>query len=270
MLERSAVIYCYDGSFDGLLCCVFESYYNKEVPADIISQSAPLPLLLNIKTINTDEKKANRVLKSIPLKIGKEALWFIRKAFLTCHPQKELLISRFLHLGYRYGKSVLNMLTNDTVHQLSAAVRHLGNEAHLYKGFVRFSESGGALTAQIEPKNIVLPLIARHFCERFSNEQFLIYDKTHDMALIYGNNSMTITSVEELELPCPDENEIKFRSLWKLFYDTIEIKGRHNPRCRKNHMPKRYWRYLTELAHEDIKALHSLNDIKIQLRESKR
>lgn len=269
MPDRSALIYCYDGSFEGLLCCVFESYYNKEAPSDVISQSEPVPLLLPVKTINTDEDKASRVQRSIPQKMGRETFLFIRKAFLTCHPLKDLLILQFLRLGYQYGKSVLNMLTDDTVHKLCAAVRHLENEAHLYQGFVRFSETNGALTAKIEPKNIVLPLIAHHFCERFSEERFLIHDITHDMALIYENKSMTITSVEELELPSPDENEMKFRALWRLFYDTIEIKGRHNPRCRQTHMPKRYWRYLTEMSREDATALPAPDDKRIQLGESK-
>ena len=29
------VTYCYDGSFEGFLCCIFESYRNKEVPTAI-------------------------------------------------------------------------------------------------------------------------------------------------------------------------------------------------------------------------------------------
>ena len=42
------------------------------------------------------------------------------------------------------------------------------------------------------------------------------------------------------------ENEKEYRRLWKQFYDTVEIKERHNERCRMTLMPKRYWKYLTE------------------------
>ena len=250
MPERPTVIYSFDGSFDGLLCCVYESFEQKEVPMDVLPQTEPLPLLLPIRAIATDDEKARRVLASIPQKMGRQVLEFVRHAFLTCHPQKDILILRFLRLGYKYGASVLNRLTDETVHALTSAVRHLHNEAHLFKGFVRFSESGGALTARIEPKNIVLPLIAPHFCERFGSERFLIHDKTHDMALIYQNKEWTITGVEDLCLPAPDDEECKFRALWKLFYDTIEIEGRRNPRCRMGHMPIRYWRYMTEVSSE--------------------
>ena len=29
------VAYCYDGSFAGFLCCVFESYARREIPAEV-------------------------------------------------------------------------------------------------------------------------------------------------------------------------------------------------------------------------------------------
>ncbi len=247
---QPVMVYCYDGSFDGLLCCVFESYEHGEVPADVLPEGADLPRLLPVKTIETDTAKANRVLKSIPRKMGYTVLDFVRRAFLTCHPKKELLILQFLRLGYRYGASVVNRLTDETVHALTAAVRHLNHEAHQFQGFIRFSEVNGALVAQIEPKNIVLPLIAPHFCDRYPCEKFLIYDRTHGMALIWQDGEATICDANAFEQPECGEEERRFRALWRLFYDTIEIKERRNPRCRMSHMPKRYWSCMTEFARE--------------------
>jgi probable DNA metabolism protein len=246
---RSALtVYAYDGSFDGLLCCVFESYAQNEIPADILPEGTPMPELLPIKAIETLPDRANRVRRSIPEKMGLHTLDFIRRAFLTCCPQKELRILQVMRLGYRYGSAVLNRLTDEPVHALFAAVNHLNCEVNHYMGFIRFSDAGGALTAQIEPKNIVLPLMARHFGERYPQEQFLIYDKTHGMVLLHEDCSLQIFNAEDFNQPCPGEEEMKFRSLWRLFYDTIEIKDRHNPRCRMSHMPKRYWRFMTEFA----------------------
>jgi probable DNA metabolism protein len=247
-------IYQYDGSFDGLMCCVFESYESKEMPMDVLPEGAQLPMLLPVKTIIADAERANRVKASIPKKMGSEAAEFVRNAFLTCHPQKELLTLKFLRLGFSRGPSVMDMLTDETVNTLFKAVNHLKHEAHLYTGFIRFSETNGVLTSQIEPKNIVLPLISPHFCERFPGERFLIYDKTHGMALLHENGNTAICGVEAFEQPCPDAEELKFRKLWRLFYDTIEIKERHNPRCRMSHMPKRYWNCMTEFAREELKA----------------
>ncbi len=33
MFDRPDVIYRYDGSFEGMLCCVFESFARREIPA---------------------------------------------------------------------------------------------------------------------------------------------------------------------------------------------------------------------------------------------
>lgn len=258
MFNQSNLIYCYDGSFDGLLCCVFESYDKKEIPVDILLPDTSQPLLFEATKIITDSQKANRVLLSIPKKIGMPALDFVRHAFLTCFPKKELYILLFLRLGYRYGSSVMNMLTNDVVNTLLKVVKHLNNESHLLKGFVRFSILNNVLVTEIEPKNYVLPLLTQHFCQRYPEERFLIYDKTHSMALIYHPYQSAVIPIDDLELPEPDEEERAFRKLWRIFYDTIEIQGRHNPKCRMSQMPKRYWKYMTEFGDAQTNSLPRL------------
>lgn len=248
MPDRPALTpaYSYDGTFEGLLCCVFESYEKKEMPPAIFGPDEAQTTLFPAREIATDLSKAWRVAASIPRKISGEAQELVRLAFLTCLPQKELYILRFLRLGYRYGGGVVGMLADDTVHALQKAVGQLRNESHLLSGFVRFSVSDGALTAVIGPKNQVLPLLAPHFCARYADEAFLIYDKTHGMALVYQNGRHEIIPVEALTLPEPDEHERGFRRLWRAFYQTIAIRERDNPRCRMTHLPKRYWEYMTE------------------------
>ena len=258
MLNQSNLIYRYDGSFDGLLCCVFESYDKKEIPMGIFLPDTPEILLFPAKDITTDSQKSSRVLVSIPKKMGACALDFVRHAFLSCLTQKELYILQFLRIGYRYGPSVMSMLADDVVNTLFKAVKHLNNESHLLKGFVRFSIFNNVLVAEIEPKNYVLPLLMQHFCERYPQERFLIYDKTHGMALVYQPYQSAVIPIEDLDLPEPDEKEQSFRELWRLFYDTIEIQGRHNPKCRMSHMPKRYWKYMTEFSCEQNKSLLKL------------
>ena len=34
---------------------------------------------------------------------------------------------------------------------------------------------------------------------------------------------------------------------WKTFYDTLSIDSRYNPELRRNFMPKRFWKNLTEI-----------------------
>ena len=98
MFDRRDVMYSYDGTFDGFLCCVFASYTNKETPADIFSMRDRQPGLLPCIGITTDETNARRVLNSIPAKMGKNALEFLQYAFLTCLPQTELHMLNFMYL----------------------------------------------------------------------------------------------------------------------------------------------------------------------------
>lgn len=248
MPDRTTLTYIYDGTFEGLMCCVFESYAKKEIPFGILSREASQGILFPAKEITTDVQKAQRVLASIPGRMGYPALDLVRHSFLTCLDQKELYILLFLRMGYRYGHSVMNMLTDDVVDTLSKAVKHLKNESHLLKGLIRFSAFNNVLVAKIEPKNYVLPLLSTHFTQRYPREHFLIYDITHGMALVYRPHQTKIVAIEDLLLPEPDEEESSYREMWRLFYQTIEVEGRHNPRCRMSHMPKRYWKYLTEFG----------------------
>lgn len=248
--RRIIEAYRYDGSFDGLLCCVFEAISRREQPADIFSRGGEQLSLCPPRDIETDPAKAGRVLRSIPAKISPEALSWVRQGFLSCEPRRETLILDFLRKGYRAGPSVTRMLQDETVSALWKAVRFTGNEAHLLKGFIRFTERGGVLTSVIDPKNTVLPLLAQHFAERLPREKFLIYDRTHGMALVHRPGQCRILPAEEIEFAPESPEEEAFRAMWRQFYKTIAIEGRYNPRCRMTHCPKRYWQNMTELCGE--------------------
>lgn len=250
MSDRPAVAYCYDGTLDGLFTCLWESYRKKEIPAEIFPPEETQTCLLPCREIFTDLDAADRVQSSIPKKIGPEALHFVRKGFLTCLLRKEWHILMFLRFGFHYGPSVMTMLSHPALAPLFQAVAFLENESQLTREFLRFSEHNGALIARIEPKNQVLPLIAQHFCERFPEERFLIFDQAHHMALAYQPYRYEILPLEHLTVPRASQEELFYRSLWKLFYQAIENKSRHNPKCRMSHMPKRYWRHMTEF--EDL------------------
>lgn len=245
MPDGATVIYVYDGSYEGMLCCVFYSFLRKEIPSGVQTDDNTL---LPVFRVPTEPDKADRVAGGIRKKLGRAAMENVRAMFLSCHEAKERAVIAYVHTGFCYGRRFYRMLDEDSVLTVNRAVKYLYNEVHRYKEFIRFSDLGGALVSTIEPQNMVLPLLGRHFVARFPNEKFMIYDKAHGMALVYLDRKSAIIPVDELTLPEPDAEELKFRKLWKLFYDTIEIKERHNERCRMNFMPKRFWRNMTEFA----------------------
>lgn len=247
MLKKSDIIYVYDGSFDGLLTCVFESFERHELPFVIVSENDFVPTLFESRIVVTNSVKAQRVKNGIKGKAGKGVWNLVRLGFLTCLDDKGALINDFIHMAMSYGEGVTRMLADDTVNRLYKAVKALMQESHKYLGFVRFSMNDGFLMSVIEPKNYVLELIAPHFCDRFSNESFLIYDSTHNEALLYHEKEKMIIPMNSFIPPEASEEELFFRQLWKHLYDAVEIKERRNEKCRMNFMPKRYWAELTEM-----------------------
>ncbi len=246
MPYRTDVVYRYDGTLDGFLCCVYESYAMKELPAAILGPEDDQLSLLPTRVVETDAFRAARVLKSIPARISEEALRLVERAMLTAMPEKEKRLLAFLRLGYRKGGMVTDMAHDDAVAPILSAVTHLGREAHLFLGFVRFTESGGVLASVIEPKNRVLPLIAQHFLDRYPNEAFVIFDRTHREALVAQRGRGRIAPLLALELPEPDDVERAVRALWRRFHQSVEIGPRKNSACQRTHLPLRYRRVMTE------------------------
>lgn len=243
------IIYQYDGSFEGLLCCIYESYTQKERPTAIITQDADEPCLFEIRAVTTDRAHAQRIYRSLH-KISPEVGPLLRRAHLSCLADKEMAIYRFVAKLYRVGAPLLSRLSDESYLPLLKAVHHLSHEAEQFRGFVRFSEFDGVLGAEIEPKNRILPMLRHHFCDRFYNESFFIYDRTHREALLYSGGVSRIVPLEHFEMAPPDETEAQYRKLWRRFYDTIAIRERENPRLRMTHMPKRFWGTMTEFQEE--------------------
>lgn len=251
MHHRTDLIYLYDGSFEGFLCCVFRAIYQKEDPMMIRPEEEAQATLLETVVIDTEAEKAERVRKSIPAKLGSDAQRVVYLCFLSDLTDKEVALLSFLRLGYQVGSRALRMLADDRVYKVLTAARAVSGEAHLLKGFTRFSQYGGALVAEIEPKNHVLPLLAQHFKARMPGESFLILDRTHHAVLICSGGHWQIQTAEFTSFPRADAQEQFYRQLWARFYDTVSIEGRYNPQCRMTHMPKRFWGMMTEFQEEN-------------------
>lgn len=242
------VIYEYDGGFYGFLCCIFDRYAFHETPAAIHCGEETVSLF-ETRKIKTDPDHGARVLKKV-YACSREAGDLLRLGFLSCLPEKELHLLHLVEKLLRDGPGFLRDRSDPTLYPVARAVQHLNGEVHLLKGFTRFSDFGGVLGGEIEPKNRVLPLLKGHFCARYLNESFFLYDRTHKEALFYAGGKAAIRPLEAFEMAPPDEAEARCRVLWKRFYDTIAIRERCNPRLRMSNMPKRYWGVMTEFQED--------------------
>lgn len=202
-MDWTPVSYAYDGSFAGFLTCVFASYAHREEPMSFSTPEDGRISLWPERTVDTDETRAQRVYRSLAPRLGQEGRRLAVYGFLTCLEERELHLWRFLRLGYDRGPWVVRDLTDDRVAVLTRAVGHLTGEAHLLKGFTRFSEQEGVLVGEIAPKNRVLPLLRPHFCARYPEESFVLYDRTHREALFYRPRRWAIVPLEAFRAAAP-------------------------------------------------------------------
>lgn len=263
MFNRRTVIYVYDGSFEGLMCVIFEAFAKKEQPMDIVSEDDYSPSLYGERHIVTDYAHAQRVKKGIKEKMGPLAEKMVRNGFFFDEGGKETAIWNFVRFGLTTGfKKTASMVDTPEVSPLFKMCRAVGSEAHLLNGFTRFDDVGGALVAVITPKHYVLPIIRGNFCARYNNESFLIFDKTHHAALVHTPGKTAIIPIENVDTSFIDsEDNSMYRRLWKEYYKNIAIMDRYNPKCRMTHMPKRFWPNMLEVEDELKERSFLLPDI---------
>lgn len=251
MFDRTDIVYRYDGTFDGFMSCVFESFLRRERPSHVQLYDAEQETLYPVHEIETNPSHADRVKKSLQKRISREAESLINQVFLSCDARKDFYLMDFLHLGFQVGAKVTRLSTHNIVDPVLKLALRVGNEAHYSLEFLRFSQYGSYLAAVITPKNSILPMIVGHFSDRFPEERFVIYDKAHRMAFMHENSAhFQFIYDTDIMFPAPDEAEKNYRRLWRHFYETIAVEGRVNPKLRMNLMPKRYWPNMTEFQEE--------------------
>ncbi|MCL1828715.1 MAG: TIGR03915 family putative DNA repair protein [Oscillospiraceae bacterium] len=248
MKREPDVIYIYDGTFEGFLSCVFEAFLKKEAPSLISKQNAiQLSVGAEVKEIATDPEKADRVCEGIRKKPGLKALTAAYHATLSNEEDAEAAALRYIKLGFEIGKNIYGALTDSRVIRMREISFAVKREAGRFLEFLRFSElDGNILFGEFEPEPNVLPLIMPHFADRLKTQPFIIHDKGRRLAGVYNTKEWSLVSSVGMTLPDISENEKEYRKLWKLFFNSIAVKERINPKLQTQLLPKKYRKYMTE------------------------
>lgn len=243
------MIFLYDGSFEGLLTCIFEAFYKKPERVSISKKDTYQPSFLEQPVIvETDMEKFQRVYSSIPKKISNHACEIVYRAWLSEDEKAADLVYHFLKLGYKMGNNVCDYIQDPYINEIIELNRKVGFESHRFLGMLRFQEiEKGIFYAGYEPDHNITVLITPHFTERFAGQPFIIHDKKRNICAVYDGSEMIMTD-KIPKLPSGvTATEDEFASLWKTFFKTIAIKERKNLRTQLNFMPRRYWKNLTEM-----------------------
>ncbi len=244
-------IYIYNDSFINLINLIFYLLKNKITPSNIKNRQYT-PSLFD-DCIFLDIKENEKLIKDIINCFGKYAFKCTYYVYLSPNEDKELIIYYFLLNALKYRQNITYMRNLKCVTKTLQIEKHVANENHKMKGFTRFKElKNNILYAEIAPINDILDLLSNHFKKRLKNEYWIIKDVNRKIISIYDKKQYFIIPEENLkieELSLSNKEE-QIELLWKTFYKTIGIEERKNDRCRRNFMPKRYWKYITEMRDE--------------------
>lgn len=245
----------YDNTFEGFLTCVFEVYERKLKNARIEPRVTSQPQLLEQATyIAANDEKAQRVWKGVQKFVGEEHADVFWKAWLSEQKEREVIILGVLNYLFSSRQNILSDYGNSKVQQLQRYVKQVAREKHRMEAFVRFQlTTDGLYYALIEPDYDVLPLIISHFESRYADQLWLIYDLKRDVGIYYDLEKTTwVNLVSEAIEPNISqtiqlhEKENLYQALWQKYFQSTNIASRKNTKLHIRHVPKRYWKYLTE------------------------
>ncbi len=242
----------YDGSFEGLLCCIFRIYEEKIIVFKIVKDDEPLSdMFADVIDIITDDTRAQRVWAGIQRKASQVSIERILLAYLSEIQGEEHTIVRYIQYLIDSKRNIEDDLSHPVVQRLQDVVKMVHRERHRMKAFVRFQLlSDGIYYSGIEPDFNVLPLIKNHFKHRYADQQWIIYDLRRNYGLYYD-----LKEVQEMQLEVApksnsnnifQEEEVLYQELWKKYFKHTNIESRKNTDLHIRHVPKRYWKYLTE------------------------
>jgi probable DNA metabolism protein len=246
----------YDASFEGFLTVVFEVYERNLGDVQIQKQQLPLPqLFTDVIHIQTDERKAKRVWTGLVALIAQNGIKTLWKAWLSELDTIENTLLQVIRYAIKNKQNILNDYGDLYVLRLQQAVKSVEREKHRMKAFVRFQLTKDNLYyATVEPDFNVLPLIISHFESRYADQSWFIYDLKRKYGIYYN-----LKTVEFVTLQPGDgvneskpgatllaENEELYAALWKTYFQHTNIHSRKNTKLHLQHVPKRYWKYLTE------------------------
>lgn len=238
--------YLYDGSFDGLLTCIYYHYKKEKASGIFDLTNYQQSIIFDYEIIETDLYKADIVSKAIVDKISKEAYILTFYCFLSNCEHKECIILDFLIFAFKYGKNTMNYYSHEKVLPIKEISSKVSREVHRFLGILRFSDIGGVLFAKFSPDNDILILLIEHFADRYKYEKFVIHDVKRNKAIIYSNNSWQMIDVKIVNDFEYSTKEKIIQNLWKQYFTKMAIQERKNTDLQFQFIPARYRKNITE------------------------
>jgi probable DNA metabolism protein len=237
--------YIYDGTFYGLLTCVYEHYYFKKSTGLCEEKNYQYSMVNDFKAIETSEVKAKKVYDAFKNKVSKRALEYIYYAWLSNDTEKGSKILSFIEYGFSYKKDITKHFEHKAVYPIGVLYRKVAQEVHSLLGLLRFSDMEGVLVAIYKPDHDVTELLAPHFSDRLRQERFIIFDEGRRKGAVSVMGRWMISNMDGFELVAGTV-ECEIRLYWKEYFESVAIKERKNLDIQYQKVPVRYRKNIIE------------------------
>jgi probable DNA metabolism protein len=245
----------YDGTFDGLLCAVFDAYALKRFPGLVLEEDRAAPLTATTThRVETDPRKADRVYSGLERRISPTGRGELMRVWCAETDDRADLLFRFMRLVFDTPeREPLNYLDPAAfaVRELARAVQA---EAHLLRGFARFQQTAeGVYFCGLSPRYNVLPFLPGHFTDRMAGLRWILYDASRGYGLYHDTLRLHEVRMAEDLLPggrlrddLLADRELLFQTLWRRYFKAAAVPERGNAKLQARCLPRRFWACMTE------------------------
>jgi probable DNA metabolism protein len=252
------IIFSYDKTLDGLLCVIYEAYQRKIYPEMLIQSGEIPPLFVDqLLEIQTRDEIVSKTWDYLNKKMPKKSINMMHAVWLSEQNERDWLLYKYIKKAIDSKFTGYTDFGDEVVVSINDLAKKVYKEGYNWKQFVRFKKSkDGIYFAPVYPIYNSLPLAIPHFKDRFSSQPWIIYDLNRDYGFYYDIKEVIQMTLErdneyfnskKINENLLDSKEILFQESWKKYYHALTIKERINLKQQKQHMPKRYWKYLTEM-----------------------
>lgn len=256
--------YVYDGSLEGLFTALYEGLFSGEEVAEITEDRRYTPTLFSTaKVITTDPEKARKLRRFLRKRLSRQAFQNLVYCYLSESGMEKTILSYIKLLVSPGRKTGGNSPapTRDimaTIDAITETAKKVAYEVHRFHGFLRFRRVYGDLYyAPIEPDHNIIALLIPHFTARYAGQKWFIHDRRRNLGAYYDGrecrlvsgveiNSQLAASLQGENTGIEDEGEMLCRELWQEYFTSTTLEERRNEKLQRQHMPARYWKYLTE------------------------
>lgn len=139
---------------------------------------------------------------------------------------ERLILSAIRHSIKHPKQNILQDFGNEDILEISKICRSVSRERHRMLAFVRFELlQDEVYFAKIEPDFNVLPLIRKHFKERYADQKWMIFDLKRHYGIFYDLKEVQFFTPDSSQLQnfrnseqFHHEEEKKYQTLWQRYF----------------------------------------------------